>query len=85
MTREELAAAAKARGLAAVEVDGRNGGGLKVSRHRHLPYMDETVAFNEGRPYWSWGAPIDGDTPDEVAERVDHVVSIPASSVRNSA
>lgn len=82
MTRDELAEAVKARGLTAVEVGGDR---LKVSRHRHLPYLDETIAIKDGKPYWSWDALIDGGTPDEVAERIDHVVSIPASSIRNSA
>lgn len=85
MTRDELAEAVKARGLTAVEVDGENGDRLKVSRHRNLPYLDETITLKNGRPYWSWDTPIDGNTPDEVAERIDHIVSIPSSSIRNSA
>lgn len=81
MTRDELAEAGKARGLAAIDVDGDR---LRVSRHRHLPHLDETVSIRDGKPYWSWDALIDGGTRDEVAERIDHVVSIPASSIRNS-
>ena len=84
MTREELADAVKARGLTVTEVGGENGDGLRVSRHPSIPYLDETITVKDGRPYWSWGTAVDGDTPDEVAGRIDHVLSIPASSVRNS-
>lgn len=82
MTRDELADAVRAHGLTCTEVRGNR---LRVSRHRDVPYLDETVSVRDGRSYWSWDAPIDGDTAEEVAERIDHIVSIPASSVRNSA
>lgn len=84
MTREELAEALRARGLTCTELRGEDGDRLRVSRHRDVPYLDEIVTVKDGTPYWSWDMPIDGDTPEGVAGRIDHIVSIPASSVRNS-
>ena len=81
MTREELAGALEERGLTVIsQHDGRlrvvmPGAGL----------LAEEIGFTDGRPCWSWGSRIDGDTPDEIAARIRTVVSVPPGVVRNSA
>lgn len=85
MTREELTEALEARGLTVIDVHDGQYAKLKVVRHRGVPYLDETVTLKNGTPHWSWGKPIEGDTPGNVAERIDHVVSVPAGSAGDSA
>lgn len=85
MTREELTEALEALGLTVIEVHGGPDAKLKVVRHQGVPYLDETVTLKNGIPHWSWDKPIEGATPGDVAERIDHVVSVPAGSVGDSA
>lgn len=85
MDVRELRDALEQRGLTVIEVRGGQGERLKVVRHRGVPYLDETVTVKDGIPYWSWDTPIEGDTPGNVAERIDNVVSIPAGQFGDSA
>lgn len=78
--REELVGALEARGLT---VTVRSDGGLRVVRPG-VGLLAEELAFTDGRPYWSWGKPVDGDAPGEVADRINAVVSVPPGVVRNS-
>lgn len=82
MTREELIEALEGLGLT---VTVRSGDGLKVSRPGGLALLAETITFTDGRAYWSWGHPIDGDDAEAVAGRIDRIVSTPPRVVRNSA
>lgn len=81
VTREELVGALEERGLTVTSLhDGR----LRVVKPG-AGLLAEEIGFTDGRPYWSWGARIDGDGPGEVADRINTVVSVPPGIVRNSA
>lgn len=79
--REELVGALEERGLT---VTVRDNGGLRVVRPG-AGLLAEELTFTNGRPYWSWGAPIDGDAVSKVADRINTVVSVPPGIVRTSA
>lgn len=79
--REELVGALEARGLTVIN---RNDGGMRVVRPG-VGLLAEVLTFTAGRPYWSWGAPVDGDTAAEAADRINTVVSVPPGVTRNSA
>lgn len=81
VTREELVAALEARGLT---VTVKSNGGLRAVRNG-VGLLAEELTFTDGRPYWSWGKPVDGATLGEIADRINTVVSVPPGIVRNSA
>lgn len=55
--------------------------GLKVFRHPERTFLDEIITFNDGRPHWTSGQPIDGRSLSEIAECIDRTVSGLSSTV----
>lgn len=72
MTVEELASALTARG-SAVAVMGET---LTVTPDPNRPYLDEAITLKNGQPHWSWNQPVDGETPDDVAEHIEFILSL---------
>lgn len=82
MKREALVSALEQRGLTVtIQTDGV----MKVVRPG-VGLLAEEITLTDGRPYWSWNAPVtDGDSATEAADRINAVVSVPPGVVRNSA
>lgn len=83
---EELADALRARGLTVSVAGAELTVSPRVGRLDLRAYLDEKVTVKDGRAYWSWGAPVMGDSADEMAETVYSIMSLPPDGwLHNSA